>query len=105
MRKYESNREQSNFRFGFYSGDVRNTDNCKYSGWQMSKKCKTSPEQSSRQPVFTRHRWQADFTCERCGKTRNPQAGLKMFRPIKITLDSTSTLGLSCPSTTAGEQQ
>lgn len=45
------------------------------------KKCKSD---SGR---FTRHRWLENEICERCKKTRNPKAGLKMFRPVKIKLD------------------
>jgi hypothetical protein len=70
-------------------------------------KCKTSSEKSSRQPVYTRHRWKEDFTCERCGKTRNPLAGLKMFRPVK-SLDKVPVPGVLCVSSTEvpeGEQQ
>lgn len=32
---------------------------------------------------YNRHRWEDTFVCKRCGKRRNPAAGLKMFRPVK----------------------
>lgn len=49
-----------------------------------------------------RHAWQEDGICKRCGKTRNPMAGLKMFRPIK-SLDKSPSTEVLC--TLEGEGQ